>query len=301
MSAYFDQLDRASFNGVEFAWHDLAIKSSLRRHVHEYRRTAGGALEKHGRSVYEIRFSCVFDEALSRLPKPYRGNYPEGLYSLRTMFENEETHSLIVPTLGTIQACIVDFEARATPERSRSGEFVELTFLEDQSSRFLVDSLFIDLDAGGLASASTAMLDTADRLGIPSNIFDSITDAVNAVLAIRDTADMYSQLAVAKVLALQGILAEANRTLEQLQDPTNHELTEALKALWAEVAALAENVTSRRSLIATKTLPTQMTIQQASSFIYGRSDKAFDLLQLNEFTDALAIPAGTSVRYFTEA
>lgn len=301
MAAYLDTLPRASFNGVEFAWDDLSIRSSLRHHVHEYRHTGGGALEKQGRSLYRIRFAGWFDEQLASLKKPFKGNYPEGLYAIRTMFENEETHDLVVPTLGTIKACLVEFEQRSTPEKNRSGERAELAFIEDQSSKFLVESLFIDLTSSGLPSAMTGILDTATSLKVPTNIFDDITDAVNGVLAIRDTADMYSQLAAAKVLGLANLLGEADRTLDALQDPTNHALLEAVKVLWAQTNELAKNVTGNQAAIHTKTTPRRMTIQEVSVWIFGRSDRSFDILQLNEFDDALAIPGGTSVRYFEAA
>ena len=299
--AYFDRLERAAFGGIEFAWDDLSIRSSLRHHVHEYRRTAGGALEKQGRSLYRIRFSCVFDEALSTIKKPFANNYPEALYALRTMFENEETRPLIVPTLGTVDCCIIEFEQRAAPEKSRNGERVDITCLEDQSSRFLVDSLLIDLDYGGLDASRTSMLELAEDRGLDTNIFDAIQDAVDQVLAIRDTADMYNQLAAAKVLALVDIMREADRTITDFQNPQNHPVLEAFKVLWAQAVSLGENVLQKQATIHSVTTPKVMSIQDVSAFIYGRTDRAFDLLALNEFVDALAIPGGTVVRYFEAA
>ena len=148
----------------------------------------------------------------------------------------------------------------------------------------------------------TNMLDTATSLNVPLNVFDKIQAAVDSVLAIRDTADMYSQLAAAKVLALADILRETDRTLTQLQDPLNHELLEALKVLWAQTNELAKNVIERQASIQTSVTPGRvMTIQEVSSFIYGVSTHAMDLLSLNEFPDALAIPGNTSVRYFVES
>lgn len=299
MTAYFDSLSQARFGSIAFAWKKIAVRSSLRKHVHEYRHTPGGALEKQGRTVYTIRVSGHFDEALNAKRK--FGNYPENLASIRQMFENEQTDDLYIPTYGTIQACITEFSSDADPERQRSGEAVELEFTEDQSQRFLVDSVFVDLDSSGLEAASAGILDTATKLNVPTNLFDAITGAVDQVIAIRDQAEIYPQLVAGKLLYVASLCSEADRTLDTLKDPMNHTLLEALKVLWASVSELAKNVTEFSGAIQTYSVPQVMTIQQVSNAIYGRSDRAFDLLSLNEFSDALAIPAGSQVRYYVDA
>lgn len=299
MAAHFDSLSSAKFGDIAFAWRRYSIRSSLRKHVHEYRHTPGGALEKQGRTVYSIRFSCHFDETLNAKKK--FGNYPENLGNIRALFEKETTAALYVPTLGTIQAVITDFSQEADAERQRSGEAVELEFTEDQSKRFLVDSILVNLDSSGLGNASTGLLDTSTKLNVPTNIFDTITDAVNGVLAIRDQAGIYPQLLAAKILYVADLCREADRTLAQLKDPLNHELLEALKVLWAAANDLAKNVTEVSGVIQTYVVPQRMTIQQVSTAIYKRSDRAFDILSLNEFSDALAIPAGSQVRYYVDA
>src|SRR5262249_28189814 len=130
----FDQLQRASFDGVPFPVESVDVTSDLRHHVHEYPHTAGGDPEKLGRSLYRIQMLGNFQATFRAYPKLW----PEALTKLRKTFEAEKTADLVIPTIGTIKAFITKWRQRSTA-KIRSGEKVEIEFLEDQASAFLVE------------------------------------------------------------------------------------------------------------------------------------------------------------------
>ena len=305
MTTAFDKLQRAQFGLVQFAWDDLSITSDYRVHVHTYRRTAGGRIEKHGRGLYTFNFSCIFDEALNRTTlangnEGYPGSYPKGLQTLQDFYETGISQDLTVPTMGTLVCMTQKFSRRATLPL-RSGERVSLEFIEDMEEDFKIQALVTSNATNDVASSSEKLKVEVKAKNFEENIWDNITKAVDQLLAIRDQANLASDLISAKAFALASICDEADRTVKGLQDPTNHGVLEALKELTFSAQRLAiDSRDSVSSPIQVYTLTSQLTIQEVSQRIYNVTSRAFDLLQLNHFLDALRIPAGTHVRYYAD-
>lgn len=294
--AYFDQLGKASFDGITFPVERVSIKGGLRDHVHEYPHTAGGAPEKLGRRLYTFRLTCTFDEGMIRA---YPGLYPDNLEKLFALWEQEKSSALILPTLGAVTAYCFDW-SKEMVWSLRSGERVELEFREDQSRLFLIDAM--------LAAAATALpdLDTAfqleaDTLDPKPSIFEAISDAVNAVRGVRDQADLASNLLESKLLAIAALCSEADRSVRELQDPLNYRILEALKQIWAAASQGVSDLAGRRSPLRSYTTPTRMSIADVSLRVFGSTDRSMEILQINSVEDAFDIPAGTTLKYYDEA
>lgn len=298
MGAYFDGLEKASFGGVVFPIEDVTISSTQRHHIHEYPHTPGGALEKLGRRPYTIRVTPVFDEGIENYGNEVTPLYPNRLNALQQFYENEVSSSLVIPTLGSIQAFMTSFSRRAS-HTNRSGERVEMEFVEDQSSRFLVSELVNSNTAADVAAKSAELIELAEQAGIKSDLFDQINEIANFVLGIADTAELYSNYAAGKIQGLALIVQKADATIEAFQNPENWRVLEALKDLASSVRGLYDNFTAGDLAPRVYTTPRQMTIQEVSLAIYGRTDRSFDLLQLNPIEDSLAIPIGRAIRYLT--
>lgn len=291
----FSKLQRAGFAGIQFPISSLEVRGGLRDHVHEYPHAPGGAPEKLGRKLYSIRMVGNFQATF----RSYPNLWPLSLSKLRALFELQVTDDLVIPTIGTIKAYCHDWSQVAT-SAILSGEVATFEFYEDQSSLFLVDRL-ITTQAANLqtqlarmdAAAVLADFSKSPRTGL----FDAISNAVNGVLAFKDTNDALGDLLVAKVLATADLCAQADR-LPMMNDPRNSKLADALHDLWDTLQSQAQNIINKQSPVRIYTVPSTMAVSDVSRAIYGDTTHAVELMQLNALEDALAIPAGTKVRYY---
>jgi prophage DNA circulation protein len=283
---------------VEFPVRHVQVHGSGRKHIHEYSHSPGGAIEKLGRKLYEIRMSCPFMETFDLYPNLW----PLGLDSLRNSFERQDTGDLTIPTLGTIKA-ICDDWSQMMEARVQSGEEVELAFTEDQSQLFLVDEI--------IGNGQTRINDTFVRFEDEVNkltpeqasIFDGIRDAANGVLAFVDQARAFGMLLQAKLDGLETLIAEADADITFgngiLQDPENFFLWNSLRDLWASANQLTSDIFQQQIQLQTFIVPMTMSIADVSVAIYGDATHAVDLLQTNaSFDDAFAIVAGTKINYY---
>jgi hypothetical protein len=305
MTTAFDKLRPWGFGGLRFPVGDSSVRGRIRDHVHEYPHSPGGAPEKLGRALYEMRAGAMFI-APSALAPDMRATYPDlfpgTLGALRTLYESQQTKPLTIPTIGTIDAYIFEWDERKVA-KDNSSVLVEITWREDQDRATLADVLQVDF--GGIAP----MLDhlneiKADvyRTGPPPSIWDQINSMALQVLAIKDSADLYGNLVAAKIDGFASLLRSADESVAELNHPDNQDLTEALHALWSATVDLQKNFSSgERGQVREYTVPLQMPIGDVSVAIFQDASHAVDLMQLNPIEDPLAIPAGTVLRYIAIA
>jgi len=316
--ALFDTLRRAEFAGVPFPWDDLAIQGRYRHHVHEYRHTDGGDIEKQGRTLYTLRFNAVFDENLETSVLPGGANgYPKlllGLQQLQECYERGTTAALVVPTMGTLPCFITSFERHAAPVAQRSGERATLEFLEDSdvatTVQDLVDVASVDRTAQQVvalraAIAAAILADPQKRRGL-NDPFDALASLIGKIGGLKDQGELFEAMVSGKLEQLAQMCARLDSTVQWFAHPENHLLLEQFKELWSSFRTAANDIktlkTSKGKLqVRSYTVPRTSTIQQVSIAIYGRSDRSFDIMQINDIADALAIPAGTTLKYITEA
>lgn len=298
----FTTFQKASFNGITFPVSQITVKGGIRHHVHEFPHSAGGDPEKMGRKLYTVRFRAHF-HALpgTDMEREYPNLYPAGLTQLRAWLDLETTADLVIPNVGTIKAFGTDWTQTADLADALTGETLELEFLEDQDKAALAEGKGSSNPAKVTAAnddlqAKAALLDY--KKTAKTGLFQAINDAVTAVDGALGLADASNRLVAGKLNAVADLCSRADAEIEAFQDPINHEVLEALKALWAAAADLAEDIPGVAATILTYRVPTVMSIGQVSTAIYGTSDRAVELLQLNPITDAFAIPVDTQVKYF---
>lgn len=290
---------KASFDGLSFPYSELTVKGGIRFAKHEYPHSPGADIEKMGRHPYEVTFHAWFHEVPgSAIDRQYPDLYAS-LAELREKFEKEVTANLVVPTIGTMKACATSWTQRFDP-RVPSGESFEIAFVEDQDNATLVQSVIVP-GVAVISSANDALLAAAAladfNKATTQSLFQDINDAVTAVQGAIDLGDAYSRLVEGKIRALENLCATADRDLDELQDPTNHLVLDALKDLWASAQQLADNVVSTQQTILTYRVPRPMSVNQIAIAIYGTSERGFDILQLNDFDDSSKVPVGALVRY----
>lgn len=294
MPTAFSKLKRASWNGIEYPVRRMSVRGSLNHHVHVYPHTPGGAFENLERKLYEIHMNCPFMQRFAAYPDLW----PTRLATLRNQFETGAVGVLNIPTIGSIKARCV-----AWPEemdaKIQSGVMVDLEFIEDQSNLALTDNI-VEASGTNMQDAATALASEVENepWHKPGDIFDSIHGIANQIFAIRDQVDLETNLLEAKILGLDAILQEADRTVVDLQKPDNYPVLNALRDLWATSQRLLSDLQSKHASLQIFTVPMTMSVSDVSSRIYGDNSHAVELMQLNSLDDAFAIPTGTQMKYY---
>lgn len=296
-----DKLPPASFSGIKFPYARRRIRGAERHYVHKYPHAAGGAPEKLGRDLYQVTFEANFQD---RFPK-YPNLYPIALDQLRVLFESGTTDTLVVPGMAAIQAFCVNWD-RDLNVRIRSGELVELVFLEDQSSAFAVAALVnlaspqVDTQAARMAAelaSIKAQLSVAQAAHL-SSLMDGIQDAVNAITAVQSQADAQAAYISARCQQVQSMCQQLDAA-DPFKQPKNAALIDSMHDVWASANALAQDLANHNLTLQTFVTPMLMSASQVSSAIYGGdATKATQLVALNSITDPSTIPANTPIVYY---
>ena len=304
MATAFSKLKRAGFNGIEFPVRHYTVKGSLRHHVHEYPHAWGGAFENLQRKLYEIRMTAPMMARFARYPDLW----PTKWATLRTQFEQGNAGSLVIPTIGTIQARCIEWP-ETFDAKIQSGIMAELTFIEDQSQLFLTEKL-VQVDKQRLsdmtAAASKEWQDAVNKYknGVSKyemGLIDSLLSLAGDILAIKDNVELYGALIESKVRAFDTLLREADAAVRAFDDPGNWTLVNAMRDLWQSIQTLGNDLGGGGGGgLQTWTVPAVMTIADVSTALYGNNSMAVTLLQSNAIDDAMAIPAGTVIKYLAE-
>lgn len=289
--AFFDNQKPFAFAGIKFPFKNYRVRGGIRKHVHEYPHAAGGALEKLGRSLYEITVSVDFTDGLDS-PK-YR-TLINDLGILRGLFEDQVTEDLHIPHIGTVKACADEWveEVSGTNRSTIKGE---LKFIEDQSSAFLVLQA-ITVSPGALPARASDFSTKAAPFN--ENLFSKIDKAANAILGIVDQGQLYGSLVAAKIEGLSRLIRQADEGVKVLNDPENIDAMIALHRLWESVENIRRDIQNRDSFLREYTVPLRMTVGQAAAAIYGDSSKGGELMQLNIISDPLNLEPGSKLRYY---
>jgi hypothetical protein len=93
------------------------------------------------------------------------------------------------------------------------------------------------------------------------------------------------------------LCGEADSTLDQLNDPLNANILEALHELWRAANLLAENLVDTQSTLREWILPRKMSCNEIALSLYGSAERASEISQLNGIADPYSVAAGTTIRY----
>lgn len=293
MATVLSQLKTASFAGLSFPWEDCHVDFSYRHHVHIFLHTDGGAVEKLGRHLYRVRFTIPAHETLGA---SFRAFYSRTLPQLWRTIELGTTADLVVPSLGTMRAFVPDAK-RVLQARVTSGERVELSFLEDQEALFSASAL-VQPSVESLPEQNAAVVELAAGAGVEVGVLAALSLAVDELVALRSTVDVYANVVQAKA---QGVVYRC----EQLRRHPAMGLAKNFKALLAlvqlhyAVVLILKDAARRARPVARITTPDKtMSVVQISAWRYGTTARANEILLINAFPDPLAVPGGTEILYY---
>ena len=292
MATYLSGLKRLSFDGITIPYQTIRVSGGQRDHVHEFPKVPGGLPELFGRKLYEINVRARYDEGIMRAGGFYQGrNLFANLQVLRSRWEDGRSGPLYLPNIGEIKAYATTW-TQELDTKIQSGEAVDVSFREDSDAANLIAKTLSSKPFAALATS----LGNFDAVmpSPPPDIFAQIRDAVNSVLAYRDTAQMWAGFIAAK---LEGLLNLFRSTYEEsvdiFNDPLQFELLEAFKALWAAV----QEVDDSAGELSYYTTTRQMSVGEISMAIYKDSTHATDIMSLNPLDDPYNVPAGTKIRF----
>jgi hypothetical protein len=290
----FSTFEKASFGGIEFPYMTLAIKRSLRHHVHEFLHRPGGEVESLGRRAYEFHFTCHFGTTDPNWPDLY----PSRLAALVTLFETEETQDLYLPNLGgKVPAKLT--ECPSTLNASvRSGEAVEFTFVEDSKEKYSVLNL-IGIVAGSIPAQFQTVKIEARKLADPEvlDLLDLLEAELSKWLSAKELLQNAVRYQVAQVDAVFQRCTDLMRA-PAIGLPSSISLFLSASALWANLATMKNaDLESSKPLSAYLTERDQMSVIDVSIRLFGTPSKSIQLLSMNAFDNPMAIKPGTTVRY----
>jgi hypothetical protein len=294
-SSFIPTLPNASFGGIAFPYEDYSVKGSLRHHVHEYPNRPGGDVEPLGRKLYEIAFTCSWHINLIGWP----GLIPGTLRAIRQLCETGSTYPLVVPDIGTIQAKAIEWPYSLSV-KALSGAKITLKFLEHAQQTALVQPVpSVSLDS--LQPAATALLVIAEAdTSFNINLLNDIIDALAAVVALIGIAEVGQMIVTRRVSALMSA-CQVFCDLPACRPPRRYALVMAVRDIWQIAMLLLQDMLRRSTPIVQYVTPRMMSIVDVSLVLYARTDRALELLKLNELDSALCIPPQTSIQYYAAA
>ncbi len=287
--ALVDTYERASFGGIEFPYTEISIKGSLDHHVHKYLHRPGGEIENLARHLYEFRFTCDFHNRYRRYP-----NIISDLASLTRLCEAGDTMELVVPSAGRYKVKATEWTKRIVGAM-RSGGPVSFTFLEDSTEDFTAATLIVNGASNSLPQIATIFKQETDAIGRP-DLGDRLVVSVNSYISARNNLDVS---AGGTPVSVQPVISTCKSisTDRAFQDPRNTKASMVLGEVWATAINISKTNPLSPTTAQRFTTVTPTSVMELAMQFYGRSDRSAALLAINNFTDALRIPAGSVINF----
>lgn len=287
--ALLDTYERASWNGIEFPFSSISIKGSLDHHVHKYLHRPGGEIENLARHLYEFKFDCDIHNRYRKYP-----NIISDFGRLISLCEAGETHELVLPGFGRFKVKAISWDTRIV-STLRSGHPVSFTFLEDSTAEFTALTLAATRATNSLPQIATIFKQEADRLGRP-DLGNQLVIAVNNYVTARNAADVTTGTAPVSINSVTNTCKTISSD-SVFQSPKSAKASLVLQEAWSTAITIAESNPLSPTSANRFTVPAPTSIMKLAMQFYGRSDKAASLLAINNFSDALRIPAGSVVNF----
>lgn len=292
----------ASFADLTFPYNTCDIEGSLDHHIHKYIHRPGGEVEDLARHLYQIKFVCDFTTTLKR----FRDAYPKRLGELVTVFEGGGVHDLVIPNHGTMRALCISWPRNLT-WKIRNGEKVTLTFLESSPEQFTFANI-LGPSAGAMSSQYNSLLTAAalangDPIAALAGFkacIEKMKAAIDVVLGWKDEADVVSDYVTSNIESVLGACEELD-SFAPLKDPANALLADALMTLWATAMEFSGNQLAQDQIVDSIVTDRIRSITDLAVEFYGDPTRALELLQLNNFAKAGAIPPSTIVKFYSAA
>lgn len=295
-----DAQRQTAFNGIPIPVTGIEVHSQGRQHLHEFPHSPGAAPEKLGRGIWHLTVECSFQVVFVKYPT----SYPGDMRALRALYEQQITATFQHPNGDDFPAFIASWRQHWNP-KLRSGERVQIEFLEDQRTTFLAapsststqgTSIGVQqsaLDAQLQAIKSQLLVSETDL-----SVFDTLRAASNAVASLTGTVQLYTSLVQAKCAQLQSVCAQVEQ-LPSMQSPLAVGITDPLHNMWAAATSILQSTQAAQRL-GRWVVPETMSLNAIARTLYGDASRYEELASLNSATirDPNVVPAATRILYY---
>jgi len=297
-----DDLFPTQFGDIKFPSELTHLRMQFRNHVHEYPHTPLGKPEKLGAGLIRISVLGQFHTTFSKYP----ALYPRGMRELFSYAQNGATLAFVHPSAGSFPAFITDWD-QAKSARVRSGESVEITFLQDPPN-FTIADISADSSSQGSVNSSAAAWEFAvanaklTMQGLSSttlDLFSGLSALLNEVVGIKDQAKLYGNLYSAKLQGILNLCQQIDHRID-LQDQRAWPTIDALRTLQGSSVDALNNVQQATQSLLTYTVPFTQPLAQVAVTLFGDASESGGLLSLNgaRIIDPMRVPASTPIRYY---
>ena len=132
------------------------------------------------------------------------------------------------------------------------------------------------------------------------SLLNDIIDALAAVVALIGIAEVGQMIVTRRVSALMSA-CQVFCDLPACRPPRRYALVMAVRDIWQIAMLILQDMLRRSTPIVQYVTPRMMSIVDVSLVLYARTDRALELLKLNELDSALCIPPQTSIQYYAAA
>jgi hypothetical protein len=293
----FDIKKSCTFDGITFPVFEVSLTGAIRRHTHIFPYSPGGSTELMARDNYKIKIKTIFCDSFKNYGKEL---YPTAMVELRRKFEAQAVADLDVPNLGIIKAYAFSWIFTKSG-KLQNGEDAEIVFEEDTSSMFSVENILTQQASGfdSRAEDFSTELDAIKQRGVLSPFFeilDKIDEVAGELQSIVDQAQLFDTIIAAKIDGLTDLLERAADDVDLIKNPDNLTLIESFKNLWSATLDLKDTIANKGKL-RPYTVPKDSTLAEICIQLYGNTNRAQEILSLNQIDDPFLIPAGTVLIY----
>ncbi len=282
-----EQIERASFRGVEFDSQTTDDEMDPRLVEHTYPYRDGADVEFLGRKPRHTRLRAIFlgPESLGDL-----GGFLQAVDAgKKGLFQH--------PLMGSWQAKAFRYPVHHGHDQ-RDMSTVEVEFIEDGTDTALPD-LF------SVAAAQAEVYSACDDVEVSRGVLDQVIDDVNAVVAdarefaagvqgaIRSVTERVNQIRASVLKAIAAINA-----IKALADPSKWPLVSALKRLVLTTKKLGQAVQSLSPPVVLHDVAVTMSATMLAHALYGDSSRAKQIADLNHLRNPSLIPAGTQLKVY---
>lgn len=283
---------RAEFRGVEFFPVTFSFSFDQQHIVHSYADRDAARIESTGRNPATHSFQAIFQNGNLIASEE---QYPLAWRKMVAAFLDRSTGILLHPSLGPLKvkarAQSTQWDGTRRDGVTMSLDFVEASDEEDELSRRVSASASysVEYEAGQLDGANpTAKVKNPDPLLEPS-LLDSIKKLTGAISMAQASLGNVAAL----VESYANAIGDLTDKLEELNEPSDAGVIEALKRLYSSVLDL---VPATRAKGRPVTMVSVVRDAQTSAVAAAFSNKLEDLLSLNPALGSkTSVAAGTQI------
>lgn len=297
MTADFDQIAEASYEGVSFPLQDAPVDGGNDFAEHTAYRRSGADMEPTGWRAYSgsLMIPCI---NTARLVARYGKLWPDKSNDLISLFKEKPRGTLVHPLLGTLVVAVMDV-SQTGDVAVRNGVYLNVKWKEHSASLALLVGSDGVLTTDPTTTVTTKA-DEADAAGTGLAGYTPLKSTVDTQTTYLETAPRgYSDVLSAFRAMLSPL--DANLALASVQAADGYAAQVALLNLRVALLSYRARFVPGQASLRYYTVPTEMTVADVSRVVYGNLSGMSLLFAANTFVDPLSVAPGRVLTVLPES